>query len=118
MSRINVLEVRYAAKKEGPWGEPEQVSFRAKPNATTNWGQPHDFDEGARAWRQCRVVPYERVEVREGRDPPNDDREVLAWFGAGWEVVYYSHPLKEWVTDSPTGFRVPDEWRELPEVPK
>jgi hypothetical protein len=74
MPRINVLEVRHAPTKEGPWGEwqalPREPDFISHENCV-----PHetidDWDENHHmtyVWREFRVVPYERVELPEA--PP------------------------------------------------
>jgi hypothetical protein len=54
-----------------------------------------------------------------GTEPPDNDRNVLARFGRDWAILCFRHGA--WclptmgIASVPSA---PDEWRELPEVPR
>jgi hypothetical protein len=114
MPRINVLEVRYHLN--GTWGGPIAEEFANE--------EPRDWADATptpvtKTPKQSRVVPYERVEVREGREPPDSGRWVLGRHGEQWDVVRYVYVGDPYWT-SVGGHRAlaPDDWRELPGASK
>lgn len=118
MPRINVLEFRYAATQDGEWTEPTVDDRELTRDAPRDWCAPV-FDEELGTWEQSRVVPYERVEVREVREPPDSGRWVLGRYAeGGWRVVRYVYVGQPYWFDAYAKMDAPDEWRELPEVPK
>ena len=81
-----------------------------------DWDDDHHMTY---VWREFRVVPYERVEVREGREVPDSGRWVLGRYGEHWDVVRYVYVGDPyWTSTGGNRTVAPDEWRELPEVPK
>jgi hypothetical protein len=67
---INVLEVRYAATKEGPWSEPEHGGIWD--DLRPEWSAPMRVLGGPRQgeWYQDRVVPYTCPERKPGTEVP------------------------------------------------
>jgi hypothetical protein len=125
MPRINVLEVRHAGAETGPWGEPIARRLAHDLAVAREWSAP-DHEVNASTWVQSRVVTYERVEVREGREVPEPladapaGRNVLGYYGklgVGWQISRYNFAECRWESLRPF-LGTPDEWRELPEAPK
>lgn len=76
--KINVLEVRYAPTREGPWGEAAPVNRVIQD--PEEWGEPHQHPIHKNRWEQMRVVEYTRDDRKPGAEVPTAEelRELNA----------------------------------------